>query len=104
MDVEDLSRGANRCPYPEITTIDARKLPVASRQPLLLAAFARLEVGQAYRLVSDHEPVPICARLEANYPDQVVWEYVDKGPEVWSVRIGRRAQARTRENQSPEAN
>ncbi len=76
--------------YPEITTLDVRRLPHVQRQPLLFAAFRQLAPGQAFRLVNDHDPVPLYGRLMAAFPGLVAWEYIEQGPEVWQVRIGKR--------------
>ena len=81
------------CPYPEIATVDARGIPHPQRMPLLFAAFRRLEPEQAFRLVNDHDPVPLRVRLSTFFPGQVAWEYVEAGPAVWQVRIGRRPTA-----------
>jgi len=42
-------------------------------------------------LVNDHDPKPLRYRLLAERPGQLAWEYLEQGPEVWRVRLGRRA-------------
>ncbi len=81
---------AEPCPYPEMATVDARALPHPQRMPLLFAAFRRLDPEQAFRLVNDHDPIPLRVRLSTLFPGQVAWEYLEEGPDVWQVRIGRR--------------
>ena len=78
------------CPYPEVASMDVRRTPHPQRMPLLFAAFRGLEPEQAFRLVNDHDPISLRVRLSSFFPGQVAWEYVEEGPEVWQVRIGRR--------------
>ena len=39
------------------------------------------------------DPEPLRYQFAAEHTDQFSWEYLETGPEVWSVRIGRRAPA-----------
>jgi len=41
----------------------------------------------------DHDPKPLYYQFAAELPDQFEWEYVEKGPEVWQVKIGRKQAA-----------
>ncbi len=93
MTFAELAFDTDSCPFPEIATIDVRSIPHVGRQPLLFAAFSRLEPGQAFRLVNDHDPVPVGVRLQTAYPGQVAWEYLEEGPAVWQVRIGKQPRA-----------
>ena len=40
-------------------------------------------------LVNDHDPKPLRYQFEAEHAGQFTWEYLESGPEVWRVRIGR---------------
>jgi len=40
-------------------------------------------------LVNDHDPKPLYYQFAAEYPDRFTWDYLEAGPEVWKVRIGR---------------
>ena len=40
-------------------------------------------------LINDHDPKPLYYQFQAQQLGQVAWEYVEQGPEVWRVRIGR---------------
>jgi uncharacterized protein (DUF2249 family) len=31
----------------------------------------------------------LCGKLEAEYPQQYSWTYVESGPQVWQVEIGK---------------
>lgn len=71
------------------TTVDVRELPPREKHPTIFAAIDALPAGGAIMLVNDHDPVPLRYQLEAERPDATTWEYLEQGPEVWRVRIGR---------------
>lgn len=75
-------------------TTDDRLLDVRTEIPkrrheLIFETFAGLEPGAAYVLVNDHDPKPLRYQLEAENAGEFTWEYLEEGPEVWRVRIGR---------------
>jgi uncharacterized protein (DUF2249 family) len=45
--------------------------------------------GDSFVLVNDHDPKPLYYQLEAEYPRQYSWTYVESGPQVWQVEIGK---------------
>ncbi|MGW5686669.1 DUF2249 domain-containing protein [Nonomuraea sp. NPDC003754] len=45
--------------------------------------------GTAFVLVNDHDPKPLYYQFAAEHPGAFTWEYLEAGPEVWKVRIGR---------------
>jgi len=38
-------------------------------------------------LLNDHDPRPLYYQLMAERPDQVGWEYLEEGPEIWRAAI-----------------
>lgn len=74
-------------------TVDVRPLPPRERHPLIFSTFAALPVGAAMELVNDHDPKPLHYQFQAELADRFGWEYLEQGPEVWRVRITRRAAA-----------
>ena len=40
-------------------------------------------------LVNDHDPLPLRYQFEAQYAGEFTWDYLEAGPTVWRVRIGR---------------
>jgi len=82
--------------YTEGTTIASeRPLDVRDRAPrdrhtLIFESFAGLSPGEAFVLINDHDPRPLYYQFEAEYKNQFSWNYLEQGPEVWRVRIGRR--------------
>jgi uncharacterized protein (DUF2249 family) len=76
---------------PEIQTIDVRTIVPRERHPLIFNTFARLSAGEAFLLVNDHDPKPLYYQFQAELTDQFQWDYLERGPEVWKVRIARPA-------------
>lgn len=71
------------------TTVDVRNIVPRERHPLIFGTFANLAAGEALLLVNDHDPKPLYYQFQAEYNGQFDWEYLESGPEVWKVRIGR---------------
>jgi len=71
------------------TIIDVRHIPPPQRHPLIFQTFEGLQAGQAFLLVNDHDPKPLYYTFKAERDGQFDWEYLERGPEVWRVRIGR---------------
>ena len=69
--------------------LDVRAEPPARRHELILDTYARLAPGEGYMLVNDHDPKPLRYQFEAEHPGEFTWAYLEEGPEVWRVRIGR---------------
>ncbi|HET8631723.1 MAG TPA: DUF2249 domain-containing protein [Thermomicrobiales bacterium] len=74
-----------------VETLDVRAITPRERHPLIFETFARLAPGEAFALVNDHDPKPLYYQFMAEHPGEVDWQYVEEGPEVWQVRIGRTA-------------
>jgi len=45
--------------------------------------------GRGFVLVNDHDPRPLRYQFEAQYTGEFTWDYLEAGPRVWRVRIGR---------------
>ena len=73
--------------------IDVRSLVPAQRHKMIFDLVNQLDVGGAFVLINDHDPKPLYYQLEAEYPRQFSWTYVERGPAVWRVEIGRRQKA-----------
>lgn len=69
--------------------LDVRNLPPARRHQIIFQRFNALPLGAAFILVNDHDPKPLYYQLVAEYTGQFTWEYLEQGPEVWRVRMGK---------------
>ncbi|MGH7037048.1 MAG: DUF2249 domain-containing protein [Stellaceae bacterium] len=74
---------------PNPQQLDVRDLPPPQRHALIFDTCGKLPVGNAVILVNDHDPRPLYYQFEAEQPGQFGWEYIERGPEVWRVRITR---------------
>lgn len=71
-------------------TIDVRTIPPRDRHPLIFQTFADLAQGAFFFLINDHDPKPLHYQFSAEHPGTFTWEYVQQGPEIWQVRIGKK--------------
>ncbi|MFC5302584.1 DUF2249 domain-containing protein [Azospira restricta] len=71
------------------TTVDVRTIPPRERHPLIFGSFDELAPGEALLLINDHDPKPLFYQFQAESRGEFTWDYLETGPEVWQVRIGR---------------
>lgn len=71
------------------TTIDVRPIAPRERHPLIFGSFDELAPGEALLLINDHDPKPLFYQFQAESKDEFTWEYLESGPDVWQVRIGK---------------
>ena len=71
--------------------VDVRRVAPAQRHPLIFDTFADLAPGASFVLVNDHDPKPLYYQFAAEHAGEFVWEYLEKGPVNWRVRIGKTA-------------
>ncbi len=67
--------------------LDVRELRKPDKHPTIFAAFGALAVGDSFVLVNNHDPKHLREEFEADHPGSYGWEYLDKGPQVWRIRI-----------------
>lgn len=72
-------------------TIDVREIPPRDRHVLIFDTFDALQPGEALLLVADHAPAPLYSHFLYQRQGQFTWQYLEEGPEVWRVRIGKLA-------------
>lgn len=70
--------------------LDVRIIPPQQKHPTIFKTFENLGENEAFILVNDHDPKPLRYQMSAMLGDDVFhWEYLEEGPEVWKVRIGK---------------
>ncbi len=69
--------------------LDVRSEPPVRRHAIIFETFEALDVGTGFELVNDHDPKPLYYQLAAEQPGTFTWDYLESGPVVWRVRIGR---------------
>ncbi len=71
--------------------LDVRDVVPRERHTMIFDTFSGLKPGEAFVLINDHDPRPLYYQFQAEHTGQFSWEYLEQGPEVWRVRIGRSA-------------
>ena len=72
-----------------VSELDLRDTPRPERHPMVFSAFDHLEEGESFVLINDHDPQPLKRQMERMREGQVDWEYVERGPESFRIRITR---------------
>ncbi|MCC0040342.1 MAG: DUF2249 domain-containing protein [Brucellaceae bacterium] len=72
-----------------VETVDVRMLVPGHRHQKIFQLVDNLQPGKAFVLVNDHDPKPLYYQLEAEYPGQFSWTYLERGPDIWRVEIGK---------------
>ena len=70
--------------------LDIRAVPPRDKHPTIFRTFDALAPGEAFTLINDHDPFPLRHQFNATRTNQFDWTYVESGPEVWRVQIGKR--------------
>lgn len=73
--------------------VDVRTLMPAQRHTRIFQLVDELAAGTSFTLVNDHDPKPLYYQLEAEYPRQFSWTYLERGPNVWRVEIAKLSRA-----------
>lgn len=71
--------------------LDVRTLAPAKRHDTIFENLDELATGASLTLINDHDPIPLRYQLEATREGTFTWDYEERGPATWRVRIGRRA-------------
>jgi uncharacterized protein (DUF2249 family)/quercetin dioxygenase-like cupin family protein len=69
--------------------IDLCLMPRAERHPAVFDAIDRLAVGESFVIFNDHDPRPLWVQIEQLRGGEVTWEYLERGPDTFRVRIAR---------------
>ena len=77
----------------DLPVIDVRTIQPSERHPKIFAMANALAVGESFVIVNDHDPRPLHYQLQAEYPGQFSWTYLESGPDVWRVQLGRQLEA-----------
>jgi uncharacterized protein (DUF2249 family) len=77
----------------DVSVIDVRTLVPMERHRKIFELCDKLTPGNSFVLVNDHDPKPLYYQLEAEYPKQFSWDYLERGPVAWRVQIGKVAAA-----------
>ncbi|HEX7388878.1 MAG TPA: DUF2249 domain-containing protein [Acidiphilium sp.] len=73
---------------------DSQILDVRDRIPMerhraIFESYGKLGKGDAFVLVNDHDPKPLYYQFDAEHHGEFTWKYLEEGPQVWRVEIGK---------------
>src|SRR5450759_4696626 len=69
--------------------LDVRTVPPADRHTQIFETFEALAPGAGFELVNDHDPRPLYFQFAARPSVAFTWDYLEKGPKLWRVRVVR---------------
>ena len=69
--------------------LDVRVIPPREKHPTIFLTFDSLQPGESFILVNDHDPFPLRYQFEAERTGRFGWDYLERGPQVWRVRISK---------------
>lgn len=58
-----------------------------TQQALVLSLFESLKAGENFLVLSQLEPEALCQELDQLAQPDLQWEFVDKSPRCWKLRI-----------------
>lgn len=70
-----------------IHTLDLRPMPPFERHEKIFTLWGDLKTGEALKIINDHDPKPLWYQFEVEYKGKYSWEYEQKGPKDWIVKI-----------------
>lgn len=90
----DDADGGHHCTCAEtdsdVPVLDVRTIPHAIRHATVFGAFDAVPPGAAMELVAHHDPIPLLHQLEQRSGGGLIVSYIERGPEVWRLLLGRR--------------
>ncbi|GAB3059991.1 DUF2249 domain-containing protein [Virgibacillus ainsalahensis] len=69
--------------------IHAPDIEARIRHPRILETFDKLASGEYMHLSNDHDPKPLHYQFMMERKDTFTWEYLEEGPMLWRVAIGK---------------
>ena len=76
----------------DVTVIEPRL-----KHPAIFEKFDTLSPGEAFIINNDHDPKPLYYQLLAERGQVFAWDYIEKGPETWQVKIAKNTTAENTE-------
>jgi uncharacterized protein (DUF2249 family) len=68
----------------------APNYPPREKHPTIFSTFDSLKSGEFMQLINDHDPKPLRYQFMMERENEFSWEYLEEGPEIWRVAIGRK--------------
>ncbi|MBL7762669.1 MAG: iron-sulfur cluster repair di-iron protein [Chitinophagaceae bacterium] len=72
------------------TSLDVTRIEPRLKHPTIFKHFDELEPGESFIIENDHDPKPLYYELIGERGNIFTWEYIEKGPEWFVVKIAKR--------------
>lgn len=73
----------------EIPVLDVRPIARSIRHATVIGALSAIKPGRSLDLVAPHDPQPLLRQVEGLEPDTWSVDYLEEGPEAWTLRLTR---------------
>src|ERR1035437_7415201 len=73
----------------KVQELDVRVLPHGQRHEVIFSTYDHHPRGGGFVIVNDHDPKPLRYQFEAQHAGEFTWDYLESGPKLWRVRVGR---------------
>lgn len=70
--------------------VNAPDFAPKDKHPTIFRTFDSLQSGEIMELTNDHDPRPLQYQFMMERSESFTWEYLEEGPEVWRVAIGKK--------------
>ncbi|MBS4219527.1 DUF2249 domain-containing protein [Bacillus sp. FJAT-49711] len=70
-------------------TVKVTEYPPHLKHKVIFETFKKLTPSEAMLIVNDHDPVPLHFQFESMFPGEFDWEYIERGPETFQIKIER---------------
>jgi uncharacterized protein (DUF2249 family) len=77
----------------DLPDFDVRDMPPQRRHEVLTDTFDRLDPGEGFVLVNDHDPKPLYYELRSTRGEVFEWEDTNRDPQEWRVEIRKTEQS-----------
>lgn len=74
-----------------MNTLDVTVLEPRLKHPTIFEQYDELQPGAAFIIKNDHDPKPLYYQMLAERGQTFSWDYLENGPEIWKVKISKRA-------------
>ena len=81
-----------KSPLLEVFNIEPRL-----KHPTIFDHFDALDSGESFIIKNDHDPKPLYYQLLGERGKDLIWNYLESGPEYWQVRLGQPLESETLE-------
>lgn len=70
--------------------IDVRPIQSGDKDPIIISRFNALKQGETLEFINNDDPQDLQDQFLNGQTGKFVWEYLEKGPDVWRIAITKR--------------